>query len=667
MDIKQWLTNLGFPEYVELFSRERIDVDALPYLSDAQLKDMGVTILGDRIKLLRAISALSSKKSPSGSLEEDPFDEEDSDPDLSARMELARKYRLIRELGRGSMGVVYEALDLSLNRPVALKVLPSALKQSPKALRRMRREARTAMALRHPNIMGLYAFEDRDSEPFLVMEYIDGKTIDALQAEEAEERIPWDRVSSWLPQLLSGLKEAHRCGVFHRDLKPANVMIAHSGSSDEEAKLLDFGLALSLKASQSHSGGLQTAGTSMYASPEQILNQWSTEEEELRDQWMRSDQYSLAATLYDALSGDPPFGKETVLFMRHDEAFRSIKGVPEAANAGLRRALRRRREERWSSLDELAEALSGETIALRQTEAQRKAEEEAAAKKKAEEEAEAQRKAEEEARRKAEEEARRKAEEEAEAKRKAEEEAAAKKKALALMQSQGFVWIEPGEFWMGSEEGAEDERPRHRVRLTSGFWLCDHPVTVGEYRCFAESVEGVNQEWKTRGREQRYEDPVVNVSWEDVQAYLAWLNNSLPANSPWRYRLPTEAEWEYACRAGSESAYCFGDDAGQLSQYAWYDENSGYKTHPVKGKRANAWGLYDMHGNVWEWVSDWYGAYPKGSVTDPQGPSTGSYRVYRGGSWYNYARYLRSANRSSNSPGIRDNYVGARLCGDLTL
>jgi len=135
----------------------------------------------------------------------------------------------------------------------------------------------------------------------------------------------------------------------------------------------------------------------------------------------------------------------------------------------------------------------------------------------------------------------------------------------------------------------------------------------------------------------------------------------IPTN--WLYRLPTEAEWEYACRAGTTNRFYYGDDPGYtlLGQYAWYPGNSGSATHPVDQKRPNRWGLYDMSGNVWEWCSDWYGAYPGGSVSDPTGPSTGSYRVGRGGSWFDDAIGCRSACRIGDSPGNRYNSVGFRV------
>ena len=127
------------------------------------------------------------------------------------------------------------------------------------------------------------------------------------------------------------------------------------------------------------------------------------------------------------------------------------------------------------------------------------------------------------------------------------------------------------------------------------------------------------------------------------------------------YRLPTEADWEYACRAGSKTAYSFGESSKSLGDYAWFDGNRNNQTHPVGEKKANAWGLYDMHGNVWEWCSDWYGEYPKGAVSDPRGPKEGSRRVVRGGGWCYEAADCRSADRRGSYPFNRSHDLGFRL------
>ena len=208
--------------------------------------------------------------------------------------------------------------------------------------------------------------------------------------------------------------------------------------------------------------------------------------------------------------------------------------------------------------------------------------------------------------------------------------------------------IPAGEFVMGAEE--DDDSPPHRVRLTKPFYLGICQVTQREW----QAVMGKNPS-HFKGDDR----PVEEVSWDDCQKFIGALNHR---ENIWKYRLPTEAEWEYACRASSTTRYCFGDSAAQLGRYAWFDDNSGDETHPVGTKAPNAWGLHDMHGNVWEWCEDWYDDdYSKGEVSDPQGPSDGSYRVYRGGSWSDVAEDCASAFRLFNTPSNRLHLLGLRL------
>jgi formylglycine-generating enzyme required for sulfatase activity len=156
-------------------------------------------------------------------------------------------------------------------------------------------------------------------------------------------------------------------------------------------------------------------------------------------------------------------------------------------------------------------------------------------------------------------------------------------------------------------------------------------------------------------------NPVEQVSWEDCQAFIKKLNDLVSGGG---FRLPTEAEWEYACRAGTETAYSNGDSESGLGEVAWYDGNSGKTMHPVGQKKPNAWGLYNMHGNVREWCADDKREYTSGPATDPSGPSSGSARVLRGGSWRNNAVDCRSANRAGRTPSDRACNLGFRLARD---
>lgn len=204
-----------------------------------------------------------------------------------------------------------------------------------------------------------------------------------------------------------------------------------------------------------------------------------------------------------------------------------------------------------------------------------------------------------------------------------------------------MVWIPPGEFFMGSpdnETGRSDsESPRHQVTITRGFWMGRYPVTQEQWA----AVMDVNA---SNGKL-----PAEQVSWNDCQEFIRRLNEQGEGT----YRLPTEAEWEYACRAGTTTAWFFGKHAAPLDDYAWHDGNSEGKMHPIGEKQSNTWGLYDMYGNVWEWCRDWSGDYSAEAQTDPTGPETGECRVLRGGNWYSNKNNCRSASRSNNTPGSR--------------
>jgi formylglycine-generating enzyme required for sulfatase activity len=215
-----------------------------------------------------------------------------------------------------------------------------------------------------------------------------------------------------------------------------------------------------------------------------------------------------------------------------------------------------------------------------------------------------------------------------------------------------FILCPPGEFWMGSpgEAASEDERPRHRVQISKAFWLQSTPVTRAQYRLFDPHHEKANEDdFNSRAPEE--DCPVIDVSWYDAWVFAQWVGGCLP----------TEAEWEYACRAGTQTRYFFGDDPRELGQYAWVDENSESRTHPVVQKTPNAWGLFDMLGNVSEWCADWYGDYADSPVRDPEGPLSASGRVFRGGSWYYSAATCRSADRDWGSPSFRSFILGFRL------
>ena len=261
---------------------------------------------------------------------------------------------------------------------------------------------------------------------------------------------------------------------------------------------------------------------------------------------------------------------------------------------------------------------------------------------------------------------------------------------LARSNSLGMrlVYVPPGEFVMGApaaDGDAEDwERPAHLVRIRRAFYLGATEVTVREFRAFADAT-GYRTEAESSGKggwawngerkqlEQRPEltwrhpwlggdpledQPVLQVTWNDADAFCRWLARK--EGRP--YRLPTEAEWEYACRAGTTTRWSTGDDPARLDQAAWFDATSGFAPHPVGLKAANPLRLHDMHGNAREWCADWFGAYAAGEVADPTGPSEGQARVMRGGAWDWKATKARSAAREPVAPGYCDTTDGFRVC-----
>jgi formylglycine-generating enzyme required for sulfatase activity len=232
-----------------------------------------------------------------------------------------------------------------------------------------------------------------------------------------------------------------------------------------------------------------------------------------------------------------------------------------------------------------------------------------------------------------------------------------------------FVYIPPGTFMMGSPENEQRRSSNevlHQVTLTKGFYMQTLPVTVEQWKKFisvSEYAGNGNNAWGCSGIgnpnfSQGEHHPIVCVSWYEAQAFTQWLTEY---EGKGFYRLPTEAEWEYVCRAGTQTAFANGhntkSDGYDLSmeQMGWFKKNSGDKIQPVGQKQPNSWGVFDMHGNVWEWCQDWCGNYPNQSVKDPNGPDKGDDRIIRGGYWDNDAHYCRSAARGD---GISENRVG---------
>jgi formylglycine-generating enzyme required for sulfatase activity len=222
-----------------------------------------------------------------------------------------------------------------------------------------------------------------------------------------------------------------------------------------------------------------------------------------------------------------------------------------------------------------------------------------------------------------------------------------------------YVWIPPGTFQMGCSPGdkecGRDEKPAHRVTITKGFWVGQTEVTVGAYKRFTAAsgrhmprAPSFNSGWANEDM------PIVNVTWNDAHYYCTWAGG----------RLPSEAEWEYAARGGNAEARF-----GRLDEVAWYHGNSGNRARGVAQLRANAFGLFDVLGNVWEWVGDWYDEnyYQKSPSQDPPGPASGSQRVYRGGSWFSNPGFVRVSVRNREFPPVLDATFGLRCVWEAAM
>ena len=569
---------------------------------------------------------------------------------------LPTRYQVQELIGQGGMGQVYLATDVGEtgqgSRQVAIKLVLGDLAGSQHAYERFVQEMHIAEQLEHENIVQVLT-HGRTSQgvPYLVMQYVEGGSLlDKLRSTPGQG-LPVEEVIDIGMQVCTALMVAHNSEVIHRDIKPANILVRQERYPHPRliVKLADFGLAKSLETSNHSMSAM--VGTFGYRSPEQRSG-GSVD--------VRSDLYSLGATLFHACSGEAPEGPS------------DWEEVPEVLRLILLKSLAKRASDRYANAREMYDALAScRSSGLQKASIVVKTPIPSIPKD--------------------------------------------KYSTTDIVLPEDFTnsvgmrfrLIQPGTFMMGNERGVEElikqfpemkswdrewltrSDPSHCVRISAAYYLGKYAVTVGEFKRFVETdgykTEGErdgkgafawtgsawNQDstitWRNPGFTPTDMDPVVCVSWNDAEAYCRWIS-ALERKS---YRLPTEAEWEYACRAGGTGSFCFGDKLNQIGDYAWYQENSGKRTwlgalkkpkpQPAGQKKANAWGLYDMHGNVWEWCSDWYGDYPSGSVTDPTGPSTGSDRVNRGGSWRNEPAYCRCANRHRLRPSLRTHSLGFRL------
>jgi eukaryotic-like serine/threonine-protein kinase len=556
--------------------------------------------------------------------------------------ELARgQYIILERLGEGGMGTVFKARHRLMDRVVAMKVIRGDLVSNPTTVSRFRREIRTAARLSHPHIVLAYDAASVGDTHFFVMEYVEGTDLERLVLQRGP--LPVAQAASYARQAALGLQYAHEKGLVHRDVKPSNLLLS---VHEALVKLVDLGLAR-LRESPTNPGGALTVegapmGTPDFIAPEQAENPQKVD--------IRADIYSLGCTLYFLLARQPPFPEGTWLqkIRQHMEdepvPLECLRpDIPVELAETVRRAMARSPEDRFQDPASLAAALEpfcrghrpltglgtlaestgllpstlGEGHLLVTP---------------------------------------------------SEEHRAPRTKILPrwVVNQVGtlLVLVPAGRFLMGSppteEDRQEDEGPQREVEITRSFYMGVYPVKQREFL----AVMGRNPSLFNYEGGGGPDFPVENVLWQDAVDFCKRLSERPEEKLAGRvYRLPTEAEWEYACRAGTTTAFALGDSLSSFQ--ANFDGRNPYggaqngpnlrRTSRVGSFPDNVWGLYDMHGNVWEWCSDWYQPdyYESAPPTDPTGPDNGHFRVVRGGSWHFYGAECRSAFRGRGSPDFR--------------
>jgi formylglycine-generating enzyme required for sulfatase activity len=583
-------------------------------------------------------------------------------------------YILIRKLGAGAFGEVWHA-----HGPGGLDVALKFIRLDAHVRTLELRSLEVMKSIRHPNLVSLFGAWHKDNWLILAMELCDRSLQDRL-AEALDKKLPGmplKELLSCMSDAANGLDALNAKQVQHRDVKPANLLLLDSG-----VKVADFGLAKALEQTVASNSG---AGTLAYTAPECFKGQLT----------QQSDQYSLAVTYYHLRTGHLLFrGDQAQIMYAHLELEPDLSYLPAAEGVVLARALSKKPGKRWPSCKEFVnELIHAHQEMARQVEQRQRAEEERKREvERQRQEAERRRQEQERQKREAaerkrqEEEACKKAEKDAKQKDPFNPDRSRSPGETVTMKLSGnvlmtFAWCPPGCFVMGrntkDDEGEEfvegeypEEQPAHRVKLTKGFYMGIHPVTQAEWKAVMgtdpSSFKGPNR-------------PVENVSWDDCQEFCQRLTAHLVGKVT--VRLPSEAEWEYACRAGTTTAFYFGDVIN--TDLANYDGNHSWNGAPKGNYREqttdvglfppNAWGLFDMHGNVWEWCEDRFGYYDEDDQTNPvllegetvEEEEVQDWRVVRGGAWRFFPQYCRAACRDGHGQGDRNSDSGCRVCFHL--
>ena len=627
-------------------------------------------------------------------------------------------FEILKVLGKGGFGITYLGKDTNQNKLVAIKeYLPTAFasrtdsrevrpnssgdaKTFEWGLERFLKEAQILAQFKHTAIVRVISFFRDSNTAYMVMDYVEGEGLDEILKKR--KTLPEEDIKKILPPILNGLELLHNANFIHRDLKPPNILIRKDG----RPIILDFGSARQSVAGQ---GDEMTSLLSLGYSP---FEQYDSSGER-QGAW--SDIYAMGGVLYRALSGKkPPDAAMRIASRLRNDSDPMLSAVvigkgryDEKFLAAIDHALMVLETERPQSVKEWRVELLGEEAQLAcelptkvktstaTSDGARKSRKKSSWRSFISSVSEFGREV--------------KAGEETIASRKGVvvpvkgeiKVINSEKKPLAVdhkptprpkipppekpadgttavvapkkpvlktktpsvwvdpTTKMEFIWVADGNFIMGSDPkdpGHEsDESPAHNVEL-DGFWLAKYPITWGVWRqVMGNYPPGLYE----AGKEKH---PVESVTWEDIRKFLTRYSNMGDGGN--NYRLPTEAEWEYAARGGTQTIFPFKGGSKELENYGWYKSNAQRASHPVGEKKPNPWGFCDMLGNVWEWVEDWYGVsfYKNSPVKNPSRTgSAGKNRTVRGGSWASSAKECRSANRQPVSPKMCNNMVGFRV------
>lgn len=598
------------------------------------------------------------------------------------------RFKIIKELGQGGFGTVFLVHDKNLDQKKAIKIISKEFYNDLAALEILKKEAQTMFKIVHQNVIRFFDIHLIGEIKYIDMEFVDGLSLDILKIRQPENRFSEDVLIDIALQTAEGLKAIHSAGIIHRDIKPNNILI----NEKNQIKIMDFGISEHLRTNTTRIKNSDRAGSPVYMSPEQLIG---------KNVGKESDIWSYGVMLFELASGRKMFtgtSREDVLFsikenldVERDKKSRQtvqhgkpdyIEYISKELNELIESSVQYDYKNRFSSFNEIIEKLKDlkkidhlsrkhriEIISKLKEKGFKneqldkfigivqekygnldKSIVESILNSKRFIQGNEQKDDSFEIRKNIKEKCRE--------------------------SSENMILIKGKPFQMGSDSAKNppDEQPKHLVSLDS-YYINKFVVTFDEYDLYCEEN---NIKKPQSFRELRENYPVINVSWYDACLFCNWRSKIEGFSPAYKiekkkiicdfksggYRLPTEAEWEYAARGGEKSKGFLFSGSNELKEIGWYKGNSMSQPQKIGLKNPNELGLFDMSGNVLEWCWDLYSKdfYKNSPLRNPVGPFSGSGRVLRGGSWYHYKEFCRSCARSSyDKPNKKTNYYGFRL------